>query len=163
MVRQRKSLWFDVGGLALLCAIHSAAWLSLDLADISRRYGAQETASRLRETASGGLTVVSFLLPLTVLSVQLKGAAHEDDAAATSALVDLWIACIWLLASVFFALYVIYFSAFTGYTETIFTHRDIGMAFGFQLFFMFFGLIRVVMGVTSMVTAGPLSREPGAE
>lgn len=129
------------------------SWVTLDPATIEAGYSRLETAARLRDTASAGLTVVGILIPLTVIAVQLKATSDGGDKGAVSrpTLIDLLVASAWLLASLVCGLYVLYRSAFTGYKENLFVHRDVGILSGFQLFFLLVGVIRLVWGLVTIV------------
>lgn len=151
---QRRVLVVDLLLLFVLGFVHIASWISIDTADVERRYSRLETAARLRDTASAGLTVVGILIPLTVIAVQLKATSDggDTDAVSKPTLIDLLVASIWLLASLVCGLYVLYLSAFSGYNENLFTHRDIGILSGFQLFFLLVGVLRLVSGMAVIVS-----------
>jgi hypothetical protein len=152
-MRRRRALTVDLFILFFLGSIHIASWLTLEPATIEASYSRMETAARLRDTASAGLTVVGILIPLTVIAVQLKATSDGGDNGAVSkpTLIDLLVASAWLLASLVCGLYVLYRSAFTGYKENLFTHSDVGIFSGFQLFFLLVGVIRLVWGLATIV------------
>lgn len=153
-IAHRRVLAIDLFIFFVLAFNHVAAWMTLDVKTIEADYSRLETATRLRETAGAGLTVVGILIPLTIIAVQLKATSDGGNTSAVSkpTLVDLLAASTWLLASLVCGLYVLYLSAFTGYRENLFTHRDIGIFSGFQLFFLLVGVFRLVWGLAVIVS-----------
>jgi hypothetical protein len=151
---QRRVLLVDLMLLLILGFFHVVAWATLDV----HRYEAYdriETVGRVQATSTAGLTVVGILVPLTVIAIQLQSAAKRGstDRYTMRALVDLFVASTWLLASLMASLYVLYFSAFKGYTENILAYRHIGILLGFQLFFLFVGVFRLVWGLSAIVSS----------
>jgi len=152
-LRSRRALLVDLALILFLGFMQIGAWVDLDIKKETR--DGQEVAQRLRDTTTAGLTVVGILVPLTVIAVQIRASTSEgsdSSAVATPVLVDLLVANFWLLLSLLAGLYVLYFSAYKGYHESLFMHKEVGVLVGFQLFLLFIGVLRLVLGLAAMVS-----------
>lgn len=151
---QRRALLVDLILLLTLGFFHVVTWVTLDVRQYET-YDRIETAGRIQATSTAGLTVVGILVPLTVIAIQLQSTAKRDNGNryAMRALVDLFVASAWLLASLVASLYVLYFAAFNGYAENLLAYRHIGILLGFQLFFLFIGVFRLVWGLAAIVSS----------
>jgi hypothetical protein len=116
---------------------------------------ATAAADRIRETATGAISVVGILIPLTIIAQQIRASASRPggaEAITASVLIDLLVASLWLLTSLVLGLYVLYYSAFNGYDESLLTHKQVPVLFGFQLFFLMVGVIRLVTGLVTLAS-----------
>jgi hypothetical protein len=126
-VVRRRSLLIDLAIISLFGCLHTAAWIEVDTAAEVRDIA--QSAQRIRETATGGISVVGILIPLTIIAIQIRGSTPLDDRRGhliRPALADLLVANFWLLASLILGLYVLYFSVFNGYRENLLTHKHVG-------------------------------------
>jgi hypothetical protein len=151
-IRRRRILLVDVVLIILLGFMQIGSWAEIDVKKETR--DRQEVAQRVRDTTTAGLTVVGILVPLTVIAVQIRASIPEKgkDAVAAPVLIDLLVANFWLLLSLLAGLYVLYLSAYKGYKESLFVHKEVGVLVGFQLFLLFVGVLRLVLGLASMVS-----------
>jgi hypothetical protein len=154
-LRRRRAILVDLVLILLLGFMQIGAWVDLDIKKETR--DREEVAQRLRDTTTAGLTVVGILVPLTVIAVQIRASTSDSEgssasAVATPVLVDLLVANFWLLLSLLAGLYVLYFSAYKGYHESLFMHKEVGVLVGFQLFLLFIGVLRLVLGLAAMVS-----------
>ena len=149
-VRHRRALLFDIAVLSILGFIHVATWIDVDVT--STTHDVEQTATRIRETASGGIGVAGFLIPLTIIAVQIRASTPStcSHSIASSVLIDLLVANFWLVGSLTLGLYLQYFSAYRGYEEDILDYRHVGILFGFQLFLLMIGVVRLVAGLAGL-------------
>lgn len=145
----RPALLFDLVLLGLLSALHIATWMSLDPTPLRSSPSAGEG---IRSAASGGITVVGILVPVTLLALQLGADRNGPGFMTRSAVIDLFVATAWLLLSLVAGLYVLFVAAYKGFASNVFARRDVGILFGLQLLFLLTGVARITWGVASIAT-----------
>lgn len=152
---RRRALVVDVAILLVFCFIQIATWIEVDVSP-RRAQNPTEAAERLRDTATGGLTVVGILVPLTALAIQLRITSLENTLIrareSVFVLVDFFVSSAWLLISLGIGLYILYFVAYRGYVENLLTYRHIGVLVAFQLFFLLVGVLRFVWGMGTLIS-----------
>ena len=146
VVVHRPWIWIDVVLLVALLAIQILTYLSRPTASSNP----VATASALSSGASGGLTVVGILLPLSLLAIQLRTSSSSVKL-SSSALADFFVASVWLVGSLAAGLYVLFSASIRGPREDVSCRRDIGILFGAQLFLLFAGAFRLVWAISSII------------
>ena len=146
----RWPLLIDMAIIVIFGILNIGAWLTLPSnADLGE---ATEAATRLREATVGVLAATGFLLPLTVVAVQLGGGGTSPTV-PHGALVDFFVATVWLAASLLCGLIVLALNALKGFHESILKKKYIGIIFDFQLIFLFVAVLRLVWGFAGLVSA----------
>jgi hypothetical protein len=149
-VVDRPVLLIDVLLILIFGTIHVIAYLG----PISPSPNKEKLAESIRGAATGGLTIVGILIPLTVLAIQLRGGTSAvAERLPTSVLVDFFVGDVWLVISLGCGLYVLFVTAMRGISEDIGTRKDVGILFGIQLIMLFVGVFRIVWGLAGLVSA----------
>lgn len=146
-VGNRPYWWVDLIIFGVPMLVQILAYLSKP--DASPNPAA--AAESLRGAATGGLTVVGILLPLSILAVQLRAGGSSTQLSANS-LADFFMASVWLFLSLTCGLYVLFSAAIRGPREDVVRNRDIGLLFGAQLFFLFVSCFRLLWAISSVIT-----------
>ena len=144
----RHVLWVDVVLLVIACGLHAISASSPARATSDPG----KLAESVRGGATGGLTIVGILIPLSVLAIQLRaGTSDVDTRLPNAVLIDFFMGDVWLVFSLAFGLYVLFVAAMRGTYEDIGQKKSVVMAFGFQLMFLFVGVFRLVWGLSGLV------------
>jgi hypothetical protein len=134
-VVHRWPLLIDIAIVVVIGFFNIGAWVNLPT---NTNFGEPtEAATRLREATVGVLAATGFLLPLTVVAVQLRGAGTSPPV-PRGALVDFFVATVWLAASLLCGLLVLGLNALKGFKELI---------------FMFVAVLRLAWGFAGLVSA----------
>jgi hypothetical protein len=142
-IRHQHAVWVDVAILVVLGAVHVVAWATWSgraSTDAENKGG-----EGLRAAASGGLTVVGILVPVSLLAAQFASSSSNRPVPRV-AIVYLFVAAVWLFVSLVLGLYVLFVAATRGYAESPLRRLDVGIAFGLQLIFLAVGVLRVLWG-----------------
>lgn len=150
----RGSLLIDAAFLLVFSAITILANLGQRLDDPDSAADPEgKNADSMRSAAIGALTVVGILLPVMLLTLQLRAGENGSGLVSTAAIVDVVVASIWLLLSATFGLYVVFVSVFKGRTQNVLFRKDLAILFGLQLIFLLAGIFRAVWAVWSVAAA----------
>jgi hypothetical protein len=146
----RRVLLVDVFLILILGTLHVIAYMG----PISASPNKEKLAESIRGAATGGLTIVGILIPLSVLAIQLRGGTSAvAERLPESVLVDFFVGDMWLVVSLGCGLYVVFVAAMRGLFEDIGQRKDVGILFGFQLIMLFVGVFRLVWGLEGLVSA----------
>jgi hypothetical protein len=107
----------------------------------------------MRRASTGIVTAVSFLVPLTLLSVQYIGASpliRQSGFSPRVATVDLFVATVWLAVSFVAGIVLVALAALARPTRR--GSRAIYVAFVTQLVFVVAGIVRLVIGLWELTT-----------
>ncbi len=144
----RPILLLDVAILIVVCTIHLVSIQSpaRDAEDKTK------LAEAVRGGATGGLTIVGILIPLTVLAIQMRaGSSAAGQGLSSAVLIDFFVGDVWLVVSLAFGLYVVFVAAMRGTYEDVGQRKDVVALFGLQLMFLFVGVFRIVWGLSGLV------------
>lgn len=71
-----------------------------------------------------------------------------------STLAQFLYADIWFTLSLLFGLHILYTMGMKSRTQDIFTRRDVGYSYGLQLFALFVGSLRLLVGIALLLAGG---------
>lgn len=148
-IADRWQLLIDVAIIVVLGAVHVLAW-GAPTGDSSRYKEAAQNG--MRAAATGGMTVAGILIPLSILTIGLSTQTNGLKLPG-SVLVDFFVSNVWLLCSLVLGLYVLFVAAVKGYKDNILKKQSVGWAFGLQLIFLGVGVLRLVWGMSALVSA----------
>jgi hypothetical protein len=147
-ISSRCILLVDVILLVVLCLLHILAIQS----SVPAANDKAQLAESVRSGATGGLTIVGILIPLSVLAIQLRtGTSSDGTGLPNSVLIDFFVAAVWLIVSLAAGLYVLFVAAIRGTYEDIGQRKDVVILFGYQLIFLFVGVCRMIWGMSGLV------------
>lgn len=152
----------DVVIFSVLAAVHILAWIEWNSIARKReqeenRYISFSGASRgisddksmgsgaIMSAAGAGVAAVSILIPASMLVVQVS--AESLAPLPLIALDNIFRAAIWFTVSLFLGLLTIYLTPIRAIEKNVITDSTIGIPFGLQLFALFSGMIRFVIGL----------------
>lgn len=146
-----RSGWIDVTALVLLSTIHVMAWWGVGRFQPTKE-ARQVAADSFRSSAGAGLTAVGILIPITLLTIQLGRSSGSTLPAG--ALLDVFIADLWFTISLLLGLFVVWVTAVKVATQNVLNRKDVGIAYGLQLMFLFVGAVRLLIAVAAMTGGG---------
>jgi hypothetical protein len=151
--------WWDAGAFVILAALHIYALVEQRLArgdqagqaaqagqDEERRSGAQIITA----SSAAGITAVAILVPASMLIVQLSSTSASLP---LEVVLQVFRAALWFLVSLFFGLFVVSVVPFRSPAQDVRKSMQIGIPFGLQLFSLFVGMARLILGLYQFMVA----------
>lgn len=149
-----RFVWIDLVGVGALALIHLMAWHEASSEGTEVGENAEHragAAASFRSTSTGGITAVGILLPLSLVPIQL--AQTRPSGPPAGAVFDIFVADLWLGASLLLGLWVLWLVAMRAHATNVLSSRSIGVAYGWQLFTFAAGLARFLTATYSLLRA----------
>lgn len=133
--------WLDLAIFLVLGLIQALVWGSGFSTDAAVR---ASVATIMTSAVSAGITAVGIVLPLSLVSAQIVEPGPGP-------LEQVFIADVWFTLSLLFGLYTAFSIAVRSSGENVLNRRDIGVAFGLQLFALAIGMIRLLLAIGAVL------------
>lgn len=140
-------VWIDLAVFAVLAGIHTVAnWLSPGLPNTP--VDRTQAATNVNQIATGGVTAVGILLPLSLAAIVTFAA---KKAPANGVLVNTFVAEAWFALSLILGLCVLWAGAFRAASQNVQNLRFVRIFAGYQLFCLMLGVIRFLIAAFILI------------
>jgi hypothetical protein len=144
-----RFLWGDLLLFGIPAVVHVLAWrrvgeLSNDAAP------SQSAASSIGTAASAALAAVGFLLPLSLVAVQVV-TDHSHGVRSQHVALDVFVADLWFGLALLFGLFVLFVAGYESGSRNVMNVKSVVLPLGWQFFALITGVVRLIVAIAGIV------------